>query len=1052
MARGLEDAETTPVHALAIGSSEWIRTATAGLADESVFVTDSVSTVSDLTDERLDGADCVLTDDRDVLGIVDETYPVVYAVDPARNESIDDLRGDPEVIAKTTIQEPRLLAQRLQRAVEFAVMQQSTTQQTEWYQTLIEHSSDLLLVVDADGEITYISPAVERVGGFNPDDLCGNDILEYVHPDDSQAVGDEFDALCEADCGTTRTIEYTCRHSDGYWYVHEAVLTNRLEDGIIDGVIASIRDITEHHRIEQELNESFKRVTDAFYALDADWRFTYVNDRAIEQLDFTRSDLLGRRILDAFPEMEGTVFQREAIEAMEQQEPRTFEGYLDRYDAWIEARIYPSPSGISIYWQDVTERVKRERDLTERTERLQTLVENVPVVLFVLDDEGTFTLSEGRGLTNLGFDSTDVVGQSFVDLLEEYPDACADVRRALEGETVHSQRPLGDRVFEAWYRPITDEDGAVDRVIGVANDVTERVQYQEALNALHEATSHLLTVDSKGDACEYIVDVATDVLDLDSVVYRFDDQHNELVSAACSPALESALGPPSRLQPNGSIAWEAFVTGESAVYDDISDKANVYDEATAARSGLYVPLGEHGVLVALSTASGEYHEDTIELAQLFATAAEAALDRIGRTRRLHDRERELQRQNRHLERLNDANEVRQDIEQLLLLADSRAEIERGVPERLADLESCSLAWIGEPDPSGNELESRSHAGSDRGYLDAVTVTTVDESAAEPTGRAARSREPVSVDNVAASVHDGEWRGDALSRNFQSAYAVPLVYDGFLYGVLSIYGEDRDAFDETLRSMLAELGETIAYAIDAVKRKNALVGDDYTEVELEVAADETLCRLADVLDRSVRYEGATRREDGSQIVFVAVDALTDDPAVGIDRAAVDGISGMSTIADHEDETLLQVQLTDPFLGSIVDTHGARLRAFAADPSGVVPSSTFRRPPRSVTFSPKSPGAVQQCRWSPDANSPRRTRRRSAAPRAMPCSSGSLIDSAKSSRRRTTAGSSSGRDRPTARKSRHRSIFPRPPFTNTSGPPNGSSLRRCSRGRLPRTLTD
>ncbi|MGQ3413117.1 PAS domain-containing protein [Natrinema sp. LN54] len=932
MARGLEDAETTPVHALVVGSSEWIRTATAGLADESVTVTDAVATASAVTDGQLDAANCLLTDDRDVFDAVGEACPIVYAVDPARTESIDRLPGDPDVIAKTTIQEPRLLAQRLRRAVEFAAMQRTVDRRTERSQTLIEHSSDLLLVIDADGDISYASPAVEDVGGFEPDELCGTHIRDYIRPDDAQTVMDALDAVLESDCGASRTVEYTCQHADGDWYVHEAVLTNRLEDDAVDGVIASIRDITEYHRIEQELSESFKRVTDSFYALDADWRFTYINDRALEQLDFDRSELIGRHILDVFPEMTGTVFQHEAVEAMASQEPRTAEGYYERYDAWIEAQIYPSQSGISVYWRDVTERVERERDLTERTERLQTLVENVPVVLFALDDEGTFTLSEGSGLSNLGFDPEDVVGNSFSDLLEDYPEACADAETALEGETVTSRRRLGDRVFETWYRPITDDDDTVDRVIGVANDVTERVQYQEALNALHEATGHLLTVDSKADACEYIVDIATDVLDLDGVVYRFDDQANELAPAAWSPALESAFGSPPRLQPNDSIVWDTFVSGDSSVYDDVRDAANVYDESTAARSGLYVPLGEHGVFVALSAEPAQYDDDTVELAQLFAATAEAALDRIGRTRRLHDRERELKRQNRHLERLNEANEVRQSIEQLLLLAESRTEIERGVPELLAELEECSFAWIGEPDPSGNQLQPLSRAGLEREYLDAVTVTTVDESAAEPAGRAARTRAPVSVENVAESVHDGEWRGDALSRSFQSVYAVPLVYDGFLYGVLSIYGEERDAFDETLRSTLAELGETIAYAIDAVKRKNALVRDDYTEVELEVAADATLCRLAAFLGEPVSYEGTTVRADGSEIAFVAVEELADDPAERIDRGSIDGISGVSTIAEHEDQTLLQVQLTDPFLGSIADTHGARLREFAADESG------------------------------------------------------------------------------------------------------------------------
>ncbi|SEV88580.1 PAS domain S-box protein [Natrinema salifodinae] len=934
MARGLEDAETTPVRALAVGSSEWIRTATTGLADEPVTVAGSVSTAADLADEQVAAVDCVLTDERDVLDAVDGTCPVVYAVDPAQNESVDQLRDDgaAAILAKTTIQEPPLLVHRLRRAVRFDALQREGERRVEWYQTVLEQLSELLIVFDPDGTITYASPAVERVGQYDVDDLQGTHFREYIHPDDTESVLAEFDAVREADCDTSRTIEYTCRHGDGAWYVHEAVLTNRIEDGVVDGVVASIRDITEYRRIEQELTESFKRVTDAFYALDADWRFTYVNDRAIEKLGFERSELLGRKILDVFPNLHGTAFQRKAVEAMDRQEPRTVEAYFEPYDAWIEARIFPSPSGVSVYWRDVTERIERERNLAERTERLQTMVENVPVVLFVLDEDGTFTLSEGRGLENVGIDSAELVGESFFERFDDYPDTRADARAALDGEAIHSRRHIEDRVFENWYRPIAADDGSVDRVIGVANDVTERVQYQAALNALHEATSHLLTVDSKDDACEYIVDVAADVLDLDAVVYQFDDCDNELGPAAWSPTLESTFGSPPRLDPNGSIAWETFVTGESAVYDDVRDADAVYDETTDARSGLYVPLGEHGVLVALSTGAGEYDAETVELVELFATTAEAALDRIGRTRRLHEREGELTQQNRHLERLNEANEVRQAIEQLLLLADSRDEIERGIPERLAAREECSLAWIGEPDPGGNSLRPRARAGRDHGYLDAVTATTVDDSAAEPAGRAARRREPVYVENVAASIHDGEWRSAALSRNVQSVYAVPLCYDGFLYGVLSIYGVTRDAFDETLRETLAELGETIGYAIDAVKRKNALVGDGRTEVKLEVDTETTLCRLADHLGTRVSYEGATAQADDSQLVFVAVDRTIDDVDAAVDLMAVDGADEVSSIVVDEAETLLQLRVTDPFLGSVVDAHGARLREFVADESG------------------------------------------------------------------------------------------------------------------------
>ncbi|MFA9416800.1 bacterio-opsin activator domain-containing protein [Natrinema sp. HArc-T2] len=474
-------------------------------------------------------------------------------------------------------------------------------------------------------------------------------------------------------------------------------------------------------------------------------------------------------------------------------------------------------------------------------------------------------------------------------------------------------------------RTLTCADSKRERAL------TDRVRERELLEALSKATSHLLAVDSKTTACEHLVDIVADVLELDGVVYRFDDRANELHPVAQSSAFVSTFGSPSAVEPNGSSIWETFVTGAPSVSDDVRPSPATPD-ATAAHSGLTVPLGEHGVFVAVSSTPYADVSGAVELVEPFAVATEAALDRIGQRQQFHDCERELERHDRRLERLDAALEMRRDVEQLLLMADSRAEIERGVPARLADREACSLAWFGEPDANGNCLEPRSHAGRDRGYLDAVTVTTVDESAAEPAGRAARTKAPVYVENVAASVHDGAWRGEALSRNVQCVYAVPLVYDGFLYGVLSVYGDQRDAFDEPFRSMLADLGKTIAYAIDAVNRKHALVDDGRTEVELEVVADATLCRLAAFLDERVSYAGATARDGEAQVVFAAVDGPVDESIDAEDHVSVEGVRQLVTVAEHEDETLLQLRLTNPSLGAITDSHGAQLREFVADASG------------------------------------------------------------------------------------------------------------------------
>jgi len=461
--------------------------------------------------------------------------------------------------------------------------------------------------------------------------------------------------------------------------------------------------------------------------------------------------------------------------------------------------------------------------------------------------------------------------------------------------------------------------------------LTDRHRYRAALDALSDATSHVLAVDSEPAACESLVDIVADVLEIDGVVYRFDDRTTELRPVAYSAAYESTAGSPAAVEPNGSSIWATFITGEPSTADDIATSPAA-PAATAAQSGLAVSLGEHGVFVAVSSAPDADVSGAVELVEPLVVATEAALDWIGQRQRFHDRERELERHARRLERLDAALETRRDIEQFLLAADSRTALERGVLARLTECDACSLAWFGEPDANGNSLEPRAHAGHDRGYLDAVTVPTVDESTAEPAGRAARAKAPVYVENVAASVHDGAWRGDALSRNVQCVYAVPLVYDGVLYGVLSIYGDQQDAFDEPFRSMLADLSETIAYAIDAVNRTHALSATDRTEVELEVAADATLCRLAAFLDERVLYAGATARDDEAQVVFAAVDGPLERPIETEAHAPVDGISQVVTVAEHEAETVLQLRLTEPSLGAITDAHGAQLREFVADTSG------------------------------------------------------------------------------------------------------------------------
>jgi len=129
------------------------------------------------------------------------------------------------------------------------------------------------------------------------------------------------------------------------------------------------------------------------------------------------------------------------------------------------------------------------RALQENQTRLQFVVDQAPVVLWALDNEGVFTLSEGHGLEALGLQPGEVVGRSVFDVYNGNAGVLSDARKALAGHRARSAVRVGDLVFESRQRPLVDSSGRVVGVLGIAVDVTAR---ERAMTDL-EATNRALT-------------------------------------------------------------------------------------------------------------------------------------------------------------------------------------------------------------------------------------------------------------------------------------------------------------------------------------------------------------------------------------------------------------------------------------------------------------------------------------------------------------------------------------------------------------------------------
>jgi PAS domain S-box-containing protein len=138
----------------------------------------------------------------------------------------------------------------------------------------------------------------------------------------------------------------------------------------------------EHRRLaealrstRERLDQVLERVTDAFIALDTDWRFTYVNRRAAEIMRRRAEDLIGRYLWAEFPETVAHPISRAYRQAAAEQAPQYIEAYFQPLDRWFEHRIFPSPEGLSAFFQDVTERRRDQERLRTLSRRLLTAQE-----------------------------------------------------------------------------------------------------------------------------------------------------------------------------------------------------------------------------------------------------------------------------------------------------------------------------------------------------------------------------------------------------------------------------------------------------------------------------------------------------------------------------------------------------------------------------------------------------------------------------------------------------------------------------------------------------
>jgi len=302
---------------------------------------------------------------------------------------------------------------------------------------------------------------------------------------------------------------------------------------------------------------------------------------------------------------------------------------------------------------DISELRRREQELQRRQQHIDTILNNVPMVLFAVDETGTFVDSRGRGLASFGLEEGELIGRSIHEEYSAFPEVIDDYERARNGENVESVRTIGGTVFRSWYRPV-DIDGEC-HVIGIAVDITEEHRQKERVAAVNEAAEKLMYAHSPTEVGETVVDIVGELISYPLAgLWIADDDSESLEPVAATDQVLDAMDADTvddalpAIEP-GSFEMTVWEGGETRVIEDYAEASGEMGREAPIKTVVMVPLGEYGHFHVGSTIENRPSDTELDLIGILARNAEAALASSTREAALEAYKDKLERSNEALQ-------------------------------------------------------------------------------------------------------------------------------------------------------------------------------------------------------------------------------------------------------------------------------------------------------------------------------------------------------------------------------------------------------------------
>ena len=413
-----------------------------------------------------------------------------------------------EIFLKEEKEALRHIAARIASIVEYMEAKEELQKSKEYFQKLVEESTDIIMVVDKNTNVEYISPSIKNILGYSPEEVVGRSALEFIHPDDFQVAIEKFGEIL---LNPEKVImaAFRVKHKKDGWRVVEVKGRNLLNNPVVEGVIVNFHDITELKKSEEKVRLLLNATNDLIILVKEDGTIVDLNEAMAKHFGKKREELIRDNLKNYLPD---DVYKRRFKKAIEVKRDKKPVCFIDSSDGrWFESRFYPilDENGnviqIAAFIRDITEERKREEEIKEKERQLRSLIDATHDLVILLKPDGTIVdLNEAMAKAMFGEKREDFIGKNIWDYRDVVPEDVFNKKVEMALEAIRTKKPVKfidhpRKWYDNRYYPIIDENGNVSMIAMFSRDITEIKEMEERFRQVAEnANEWIWEVDREG--------------------------------------------------------------------------------------------------------------------------------------------------------------------------------------------------------------------------------------------------------------------------------------------------------------------------------------------------------------------------------------------------------------------------------------------------------------------------------------------------------------------------------------------------------------------------